>query len=102
MNISLFSASIIDCHIYDGKGWQDSSGAINTLEQVSGVPSAQHCMENACYNHSECVAFTYVASLNRCDLKTSAQSVSFGSVPSGIMSARSPKSCVDSGELLHF
>ena len=82
-----------DCIIYDGKGWADSNGGISEIEQVTGVASAEDCMQFNCYNHPQCVAFTYIASIQRCDLKTEAQAVTLNKYVNGIMSAKSPKSC---------
>ena len=82
-----------DCVIYDGKGWVDSHGEISTLEEVTEVASAEDCMQNACYNHPQCIAFTYIESLQRCDLKTEEQAVTMFDLGNGVISAKSPKYC---------
>ena len=82
-----------DCIIYDGKGWIDSNGGFSDIELVTGVASAEDCMQFNCYNHPQCVAFTYIESIQRCDLKTEAQAVTLDEAPNGVMSAFSPKSC---------
>ena len=89
----MIAEDIKDCVIYDGKGWLDGNGGISSLDQVYNVPSAEHCMQNACQDNSQCIAFTYIASIERCDLKTEKQAVTLGDFTSGVMSAKSPKSC---------
>ena len=55
-------------------------------------------MLNACKNNDNCIAFTYIAPIERCDLKTEEQAKTLGDFQSGIMSAKS-KSC-ESGRFL--
>ena len=89
----MIAETVEDCIIYDGKGWADSNGGTSTIQQVTGVASAEDCMQFNCYNHPQCVAFTYIESIQRCDLKTEAQAVTLNDAPNGVMSAFSPKFC---------
>ena len=91
--INMIADTYEDCVIYDGKGWLDSYGAISTLEEVTDVASADDCMQNACHDHPQCIAFTYIESLQRCDLKTEEQAVIMGDDSTSVMSVKSPKSC---------
>ena len=74
--------------IFIGSGWLDSSGQISNLEQVYGT-STDDC-KIACRIKSGCVAFTFVSTSNRCDLKNTQQAASLEenlptTVISGIM-----------------
>ena len=71
--------------IFIGSGWLDSSGEISNLEQVYGT-STDDC-KIACRIISGCVAFTFVSTSNRCDLKNSQQAVTLDeNIPTTIIS----------------
>ena len=74
-----------DFDIFIGSGWLDSSGQISDLEQVYGT-STDDC-KIACRIKSGCVAFTFVSTSNRCDLKNTQQAVTLlDNLPTTIIS----------------
>ena len=70
-----------------GAGWLDSSGQISTHQSwiVYGSTSTDDC-ENACKIKSGCVGFTFVSTIERCDLKDIQQAVTLMSQPEAIIS----------------
>ena len=73
--------------IFIGSGWLDSSGQISHLEQVYGT-STDDC-KIACRIKSACVAFTFVSTINRCDLKNAQQAVALqDNIPATIISGK--------------
>jgi len=67
-----------------GAGWLDSFGKISTLVEVRGE-SINAC-QIACNNYNNCVAFTFVSTEQRCDLKNSQQAITLGVFPDTIIS----------------
>ena len=71
----------------------DSSGQISTHQSwiVYGSMSTHDC-ENACKIKNGCVGFTFVSTMERCDLKDIQQAVTLKDFPETIIS----------GILIHF
>ena len=73
--------------IFIGSGWLDSSGQISHLEQVYGT-STDDC-KIACRIKNACVAFTFVSTSNRCDLKNTQQAVTLqNNIPATVISGK--------------
>jgi hypothetical protein len=56
-----------------GAGWLNSDGVITTLKEVTGTNT--NACERECKKTPGCVGFTFVSSIDRCDLKTDDQAV---------------------------
>ena len=74
--------------IFIGSGWLDSSGQTSHLEQVYGTSTTDDC-KIACRIKFTCVAFTFVSTSNRCDLKNAQQAVTLqNNIPATIISGK--------------
>ena len=86
-NILIITIHLGEFVITIGAGWLDSSGQISTHQSwiVYGSTSTDDC-ENACKIISGCVGFTFVSTIERCDLKDIQQAVTLISQPEAIIS----------------
>ena len=57
-----------------GEGWFDVNGAISNLIKIEDQNSIDDC-KTACLATSDCVGFTFVGVISRCDLKNNLQAM---------------------------
>ena len=55
-------------------GWHNADDKIESLKEVEDIDSIKDC-ENACTNTINCVGFTYIPRISRCDLKSDEMAV---------------------------
>ena len=81
-----FTDHLENGHIYHGMGWINSADNVTTLKNVYNIITIEGCKKE-CQNNLSCVAFTFITSKKRCDLKDSNQAVKLkGGFVDGIIS----------------
>ena len=71
-----------------GEGWLDQNGEISTLIQIVDQNNMDDC-KTACLATPDCVGFTFVGVISRCDLKNNLQAMTLnGGYHSSVVSGK--------------